>query len=45
MNWKRTALASLLVSSMLVTLAGPIPAGAGAAQQHEQQQVSKKIQF
>ncbi|EPY08705.1 hypothetical protein PAALTS15_03997 [Paenibacillus alvei TS-15] len=46
MNWKRTALASLLVSSMLVTLAGPIPAGAGAAQQQEQQQSnSKEIQI
>ncbi|EPY12065.1 MULTISPECIES: hypothetical protein [Paenibacillus] len=42
MNLKKAALASLLVSSMLVTLAGPIPAGAGTAQQYEQQQSNSK---
>lgn len=33
MNLKKEVLASLLVSSMFVTLAGPIPVGAGAEEE------------
>ncbi|MEQ7051683.1 hypothetical protein ABN764_13600 [Paenibacillaceae sp. P-4] len=40
MNLKKVILASLIVSSMLATLAGPIPAGAEAAQENQQEQQS-----
>lgn len=45
MNLKKVILASLIVSSMLATLAGPIPAGAEAAQENQQEQQSdnKKV--
>lgn len=45
MNVKKVILASLIVSSMLATLAGPIPAGAEAAQENQQEQQSdnKKV--
>ncbi|MCY7485634.1 hypothetical protein M5X06_03540 [Paenibacillus alvei] len=45
MNLKKVILASLIVSSMLATLAGPIPAGAKAAQENQQEQQSdnKKV--
>ncbi|TQR43552.1 hypothetical protein [Paenibacillus popilliae] len=45
MNIKKAILASLIVSSMLATLAGPIPAGAEAAQENQQEQQSdnKKV--
>ncbi|MBG9795754.1 hypothetical protein ABD76_26175 [Paenibacillus dendritiformis] len=48
MNVKKAILASMIVSSMLVTLAGPIPAGAEAAQekpQEQQQSKSKEVQI
>ncbi|MGG4398185.1 hypothetical protein ABEX25_28345 [Paenibacillus thiaminolyticus] len=48
MNMKKAIVATLVVSSMLTALAGPIPAGAEAAQdnQQEQQQTdSKKVQI
>ncbi|MCY9517410.1 hypothetical protein [Paenibacillus apiarius] len=44
MNVKKAILASIIVSSMLVTVAGPIPAGAEAAQE-QQQSDSKKVQI
>lgn len=45
MNIKKAIIASMIVSSMLATLAGPIPVGAEAAQeqQQEQQSDSKKV--
>ncbi|NOJ74116.1 hypothetical protein HMI46_26785, partial [Paenibacillus alvei] len=45
MNLKKVILAPLIVSSMLATLAGPIPAGAEAAQENQQEQQSdnKKV--
>ncbi|KKO50725.1 hypothetical protein [Paenibacillus sp. DMB20] len=45
MNIKKAIMASMIVSSMLATLAGPIPVGAEAAQeqQQEQQSDSKKV--
>ena len=47
MNFKKTIVATLVVSGMLAALAGPIPAGAEAAQeqQQEQQAVSKEVQI
>ncbi|MDG0872385.1 hypothetical protein L5D93_07660 [Paenibacillus thiaminolyticus] len=45
MNFKKAVVATLVVSGMLAALAGPIPAGAEAAQekQQEQQSDSKKV--
>ncbi|TQR44563.1 hypothetical protein [Paenibacillus popilliae] len=44
MNVNKTFLAAMIVSSMLVTVAGPIPVGAEAA--HEQEQTNnKKVQI
>lgn len=46
MNLKKTIVATLVVSGMLTALAGPIPAGAEAAQnkqQEQQQSDSKKV--
>ncbi|MGG3839306.1 hypothetical protein QJQ58_16510 [Paenibacillus dendritiformis] len=45
MNLKKTIVATLIASGMLAALAGPIPAGAEAAQetQQEQQSDSKKV--
>ena len=43
MNFKKAIVASIIVSSMLVTVAGPVPVGTAAAQ--EQQQPEKKIQI
>ncbi|NKI23502.1 hypothetical protein HFN20_20070 [Paenibacillus dendritiformis] len=47
MNLKKAIVATLVVSGMLAALAGPIPAGAEAAQeqQHEQQSVSKEVKI
>ncbi|MBN3525013.1 hypothetical protein [Paenibacillus apiarius] len=42
MNVKKAILASMIVSSMLVTLAGPNPAGAEAAQEQQQQKAERK---
>ncbi|WGU92542.1 hypothetical protein QJQ58_18430 [Paenibacillus dendritiformis] len=44
MNFKKAILASMIVSSMLVAVAGPIPAGAEAAQEQKQTN-SKKVQI
>ncbi|TQR40402.1 hypothetical protein [Paenibacillus popilliae] len=44
MNMKKAILASLIVSSMLVAVAGPIPAGAEASQEQKQTN-NKKIQI
>ncbi|MFW5438837.1 hypothetical protein [Paenibacillus apiarius] len=44
MNVKKAILASMIVSSMLVTVAGPIPAGAEAAQEQKQTD-NKKVQI
>ncbi|MBE9918449.1 hypothetical protein G8C92_31175, partial [Paenibacillus donghaensis] len=44
MNFKKAIVASMIVSGMLVTLAGPVPAGAAAAQE-QQQPEKKKIQI
>jgi len=44
MNMKKAILASMIVSSMLVALAGPIPAGAEAAQEQKQAD-NKKLQI
>ncbi|PZM61768.1 hypothetical protein DOE73_30960, partial [Paenibacillus dendritiformis] len=44
MNVKKAILASMIVSSMLVAVAGPIPAGAEAAQELKQTN-SKKVQI
>ncbi|CAH8768689.1 hypothetical protein [Paenibacillus dendritiformis] len=44
MNVKKAILASMIVSSMLVAVAGPIPAGAEAAQEQKQTN-SKKVQI
>lgn len=48
MNVKKAIFATLIVSSMLSTLAGPIPAGAEAAQekqQEKQQSDGKKVEI
>ncbi|MFW5434096.1 hypothetical protein [Paenibacillus apiarius] len=48
MNLKKAIVATLVVSSMLAALAGPIPAGAEGAQekqQEQQQSDSKKVQI
>jgi len=44
MNIKKAILASMIVSSMLVAVAGPIPAGAAAAQEQKQAD-NKKVQI
>ncbi|MCM3342864.1 hypothetical protein M3650_30625 [Paenibacillus sp. MER TA 81-3] len=44
MNVKKAILATMIVSSMFVTLAGPIPAGAEAAQEQKQTD-NKKVQI
>ncbi|MBN3525011.1 hypothetical protein [Paenibacillus apiarius] len=44
MNVKKAILASMIVSSMLITLTGPIPAGAEAAQE-QHQSVSKEVKI
>ncbi|KJB84565.1 hypothetical protein AZ66_30400 [Paenibacillus sp. E194] len=44
MNMKKAILASMIVSSMLVAVAGPIPAGAEAAQGQKQTD-NKKVQI
>ncbi|MBG9733561.1 hypothetical protein [Paenibacillus alvei] len=44
MNMKKAILATMIVSSMLVAVAGPIPAGAEAAQEQKQTD-NKKIQI
>ncbi|TQR40399.1 hypothetical protein [Paenibacillus popilliae] len=44
MHIKKAILASMIVSSMLVAVAGPIPAGAEAAQAHKQTD-NKKVQI
>ncbi|MCY9531852.1 hypothetical protein M5X04_21320 [Paenibacillus alvei] len=44
MNVKKTILASMIVSSMLVAVAGPIPAGAESVQEQKQTN-SKKVQI
>ena len=44
MNMKKAILASMIVSSMLVAVAGPIPAGAAAAQEQKQAD-NKKVQI
>ncbi|WP_268626809.1 hypothetical protein [Paenibacillus alvei] len=48
MNAKKAILATMIISSMLVTLSGPIPAEAEAAQEKQQEQInteSKKVQI
>lgn len=44
MNIKKAILATMIVSSMLVAVAGPIPAGAAAAQEQKQTD-NKKVQI
>ncbi|SCW65070.1 hypothetical protein SAMN04487970_102433 [Paenibacillus tianmuensis] len=41
MKLKKAIMASMIVSSMLVTVAGPLPAGVAAAQEQKQPEVKK----
>ncbi|EPY12071.1 hypothetical protein [Paenibacillus alvei] len=45
MNMKKAILASMIVSSMLVAVAAPIPVGAEAAQEQQKQTDNKKVQI